>query len=55
MEYVPSQTGRMITICKVCCCFVALAICVLSYLMRIPDQVCAIFYLLYRVTSQDGD
>ena len=33
------KTGRMITICKVCCCFVAVAICVLSYLMRIPDQV----------------
>ena len=29
----------MIPICKVCCCFVAVAICVLSYLMRIPDQV----------------
>ena len=42
MEYVPQQTGRMITICKVCCCFVAVAICALSYLMRIPDQVLSI-------------
>ena len=39
MEFIPQQTGRMITICKVCCCFVAVAICALSYLMRIPDQV----------------
>ena len=37
------QTGRMIPICKVCCCFVAVAICVLSYLMRIPDQVRIIY------------
>ena len=29
----------MILICKVCCCFTAVAIGTLAYLMRVPDQV----------------
>ena len=39
IENIPLQTGRMILICKVCCCFTAVAIGSLAYLMRVPDQV----------------